>query len=574
MLKKFATPVGLFLSVLLNTLTATPLHAAAPSATGAARGGAVAGFNIDMNRTSGTGAGVPASSYGAAAGQAGIWNNFVVGGAASISLSGLTGAPSGVTLTRVSGSGIQSSCPSGVPIDFSRLMCDYDYAVAGVINPIEYRFDNLLPGFYTVITYAGRADNASTFQTQLWLDSTFVGQDLISGPVTSGAFTLGVTHTQRNVTVGPGDSLRVIARDSSGEFGDPVSIAGIQLIRVGDPSASITSPAPFACACTPLTITGTASGAGFAGYTLEYSATGGDPWTLIEDGANPVVNGTLAVWNPAPALPEGYYVLRLTVQNTLGATSTAVLVVYLNSAMNPVVLNAPATNQILGGTICVDGTVWDQCGSDYTLRYRPSGGGLFPVDPAMLTYPGQLINLPLGTWNTASGPAAVADGAYQIRVDATNSCGDTDLETVTIIVDNTAPVAEIVAPRNCETVGGEGNEIVSIVGTASDTNLSGWSVQFVGGSTNQWTTIASGTQNVIDRELARWDTSRLDPCCYAVRLLVTDESQLNCTPNTHLSEFVVLVDLAGDCSADFNHDGILNSQDYFDFIVAFFAGCP
>jgi hypothetical protein len=26
-------------------------------------------------------------------------------------------------------------------------------------------------------------------------------------------------------------------------------------------------------------------------------------------------------------------------------------------------------------------------------------------------------------------------------------------------------------------------------------------------------------------------------------------------------------------SADFNHDGTTNSQDFFDFLVSFFAGC-
>ncbi len=28
------------------------------------------------------------------------------------------------------------------------------------------------------------------------------------------------------------------------------------------------------------------------------------------------------------------------------------------------------------------------------------------------------------------------------------------------------------------------------------------------------------------------------------------------------------------CTADFNHDGVVNSQDFFDFLAAFFAGCP
>src|SRR5262245_31287379 len=97
-------------------------------------GGADAGINVDMNRTSMSGAGVPSSTYGAAADQPGFWNNFLVGGAATINLSGLTGAPTGATLTRVDGGGIQSGCPGGfLNIEFARLMCDYDFAVAGVV---------------------------------------------------------------------------------------------------------------------------------------------------------------------------------------------------------------------------------------------------------------------------------------------------------------------------------------------------------------------------------------------------------------------------------------------------------
>src|SRR5690554_4760941 len=103
--------LGTTLTLLLSLATGTA-HAQL-------EGGADAGLNVDINRTSGGGAGVPASDYGAAAGQPGFWNNFLVGGPATINLSGLTGAPTGATLTRVNGAGIQSSCPGGaVPADF------------------------------------------------------------------------------------------------------------------------------------------------------------------------------------------------------------------------------------------------------------------------------------------------------------------------------------------------------------------------------------------------------------------------------------------------------------------------
>src|SRR6185436_7676061 len=59
-------------------------------------------FNIDIDTTvaGSSGLGVPAATFGAAAAQPGTWNSFAGAVATSINLVDLTGAPTGVTLSR------------------------------------------------------------------------------------------------------------------------------------------------------------------------------------------------------------------------------------------------------------------------------------------------------------------------------------------------------------------------------------------------------------------------------------------------------------------------------------------
>ncbi|MBC7771060.1 MAG: hypothetical protein H7210_01065 [Pyrinomonadaceae bacterium] len=336
------------------------------------------------------------------------------------------------------------------------------------------------------------------------------------------------------------------------------------------PIASITSPTQVANSCNPVVITGRAyDTAGFDQYTVEYATNANGPWTEITSSTTPHnTDSTLATWNTT-SVTEGYYLLRLTAVNTSELSTSVTTVVYVDKAMSPVLLRAPNTGNILGGLVCFDGTIWDTGGSTYTIRYRALPSGVFAhVVPASTTYPGQIITDGLGSWNTSSGPTAVPDGSYQVRVVGTDGCGYTSTVTRDITVDNTAPIAFITSPIVCSSVRG----VVAITGTIADTHLNQWTLQYTGGDVHTWTTIASGNNPVTNGVIANWDTSRLRSCAYTFRLIASDSSGISCSGYTNSTEFTQTVFVG--CAADFNHDDFVNSQDFFDFLSVFFAPCP
>jgi hypothetical protein len=53
-------------------------------------------------------------------------------------------------------------------------------------------------------------------------------------------------------------------------------------------------------------------------------------------------------------------------------------------------------------------------------------------------------------------------------------------------------------------------------------------------------------------------------------------ADFNCDGSRNSQDFFDFLSafFAATPSADFNHDGVINSQDFFDFLTAFFAGCP
>ncbi len=337
------------------------------------------------------------------------------------------------------------------------------------------------------------------------------------------------------------------------------------------PIVSITTPSALGATCNPATITGTAFDPnGFDGYELEYQPTSGGAWTSIGS-FNAAVSstGNLATWNTT-GVSQGWYFLRLTAFNTSGLSSVVTTVVFVDKQFDTVDVRAPQTGNILGGTVCFDGTVSDGVGSssfaNHTIAYAPlpAASPFLAVDSSAPTYTTPIVNDGLGAWNTG----LLTDGQYRVRVRGTDVCGNVRTVTRDVTIDNTRPIATITSPGSCGRIAGG---IIAITGTVNDANISGWALQYTGGGSDTWTTIASGTTN-ISGTLANWNTAGLRPCSYTLRLIASDRSAVNCGATTNQTE--VTASIALGCAADFDQDGSADVSDIFEYLNAWFAGCP
>lgn len=333
------------------------------------------------------------------------------------------------------------------------------------------------------------------------------------------------------------------------------------------PTALIDTPP--ACVCNGTSITGSAYDAdgGIAGWQLHRRKRGEANWVLVRASTVEVINGELGPWTTSGG--DGDYTLRLRVTNGCGLVTEAFADLYMDRAFNSFAVRSPVANMIIGGTLCVDGTAWDHCGGDFTVEHRRSGVSgwlLFDSIPAPW-----VITDPLGSWNTRVG---TTDGAYEVRVTATDDCANTASTVIPVIVDNTPPLAVITSPANCAAVSGA----VEIRGIVNDAHLQEWALFYTGGNANGWVPIPGGSGNAnVNGVLTVWDTGGLPPCAYTVRLLARDSAVVDCgAAQGNQAEFLLSVDVggSGQCPGDINNDGTVDLTDLSIMLAAFGTTCP
>ncbi len=385
---------------------------------------------------------------------------------------------------------------------------------------------------------------------------------------------------------GDGDIDAIVPSAGSSEIG--VYLNQTIIIGGADPVARIDSPASFglsgSCICqSGSDITGVADvpGGVFASYLLEYRPVS-DPmgWVTIINSVDSVPDpgGVLGMMSVG-GLGEGLYLIRLTVENSSGVSDTAEIVVWVSTdydtldwflARGNLATGNVSSAEIVGGNACVYGTANDNnCGPDeYIVEYSVADANTWMlVDPGNPVFAGARINSLLADWDTTMVP----DGAYDVRVVASNGCGDMKtFQQNGVVVDNIAPIAEITAPLNCDVFNPTG--MLDFVGTAFDANIGSWSLSYTGGDENGWVTIASGTNNVVDDVIASWDISSLRPCAYTVRLRVTDKAIVNCNSGRSRSFYTSInVGCIADLAEPYN---VLDFTDVLAFLASFGAGCP
>ncbi len=343
------------------------------------------------------------------------------------------------------------------------------------------------------------------------------------------------------------------------------------------PVVQITDPPELGagCACGLVEVKGTANDPDgtFSHYTLAYRRIGTPTWTVITDSDIPVIDGPLGEWDTT-GLTQGYYMLRLVAVNICGLTAVVERPVFVDQGYDTVTIDYPPTGHVIAGNVCIDGTVFESwCGSEYSVSYRPSGAPLWlPVDPTQPTYAGTAVNEPFAWWDTTM----VANGQCGLRVRAWNDCGVLKTTSISVIIDNTWPTAEIDSPADCQFVEG----LVPIIGTAYDVNLHRWVLQYTGGGSPGWQMIAQGSAAVVDDVLAVWDTTGLPTCAYTLRLRVYDQAEIGCSSgDRHYTDYMTSVFVNLDCRlpGDMNCDGLVNSFDIDPFVLCLTTGdcdCP
>ncbi|MEL6797993.1 MAG: hypothetical protein AAFO89_14380, partial [Planctomycetota bacterium] len=301
----------------------------------------------------------------------------------------------------------------------------------------------------------------------------------------------------------------------------------------------------------------------FDSYTVAYRALTDAAYTTIVTSTTPEpAPAVLAAWD-ANALPEGPYIIQLTVRSRSGLSSTDEAVVWISQEFDTFSTNVSGSG-LVGGDVCVNGTVTDESCGPVTITVSVDGETINTISNEE-----GVTNARLATWDSTSFP----DGTYVIQIVADNALEQNQLGGVSysVIVDNTPPVATLTNLENCARFDQDAQ--IEIRGNATDANIRDWSIDVLGGPFETWTQI-NGILQPTDANatglLAVWDTADLPACSYVLRLTTVDDTIVNCDDRRIARDYATV---SVGCPADQNFDGVVTPADFNAWVLNYNSGC-
>lgn len=343
---------------------------------------------------------------------------------------------------------------------------------------------------------------------------TLVRQLLASQPMGPGAQVLSWNGAAANDAPAPDGEFRIVVDAALAANGNVTQSERIPLVldRTA-PSIEMTRPSD-GFASGNGSVIGTIADAHLAAYTVELAAgTPSGPWIEIDAGA---ANRQNAPLGSLEGLAEGPYWLRIRAEDLAEIRSEQLLGFTVDNTPPVATLEAPIGDSIhaaQSGPIEVRGAVVESNPASWKVELgagdAPSAwseiGGGAGAPPAPL----------LATWSIAGLP----DGAYILRLTASDRAGLSGEARVRILVDNTPPIAAISSPAPDAYV----RAALPIVGTATDATLAVYTIGVAPEGSLLFSEIASGNAPVSGGTLGLWSALPPDGR-YRLRLDVVDRA--------------------------------------------------
>ncbi len=238
-------------------------------------------------------------------------------------------------------------------------------------------------------------------------------------------------------------------------------------------------------------------------------------WQLAAEGS---ASGSGLSVKSLEGVAEGKYAIKAIATDQGGNRSELIKQITVDNTPPKPSLVAPANGAYLAarsGPVAVRGKIDEPNLASYSLRAtRADNGDVIELAAANAAPAAEL----LANWDLAN----VADGTYVLALHAQDKAGLAGDASVTVVVDNTAPLAKLTAPAS----GAYVRSASDIVGVASDANLQEYHLEIAPGSkaaAQRWSPLGGGASSVEGGTLLAWQGLPIDGL-HTLRLSVTDKA--------------------------------------------------